>query len=159
MIPPGPVSMFGLFVTMTNVSVPLISVNYDVQIKSFASHITIQQTYRNSESATDLECVYGFPINDQAGIVGLTAQIGNRTLNSVFKKKDEAFKEYSDALARNDGAYLLDQSERSDDTFVLSVGRLPPGQECTVSISYVGTLESVTETKLRLTIPTSLYPR
>ena len=155
----GTAALFGLFVTMTNVSVPLINVHYDVQVKSFASRITIQQTYRNTESSDDLECVYGFPINDQAAVIGLTVQIGNRTLSSSFKKKDEAFKEYSEALAKNNGAYLLDQSERSDDTFVLSVGRLPPGQECTVSISYVGTLESVTETKLRLTIPTSLYPR
>ena len=60
---------------------------------------------------------------------------------------------------RNDGAYLLDQSESSDDTFVLSVGRLPPGQECRISIHYVTTLDSVTETKMRLTIPTNLQPR
>ncbi|OQV19139.1 von Willebrand factor A domain-containing protein [Hypsibius exemplaris] len=97
--------------------------------------------------------------NRNASIVGLTIEIDNRTLTSVFKKKDEAFKEYTEALKRNDVLMLLDQSERSDDTFVLSVGRLPPGKECKVSISYVTTLESVTETKSRLTIPTSLYPR
>ncbi|OWA55145.1 putative von Willebrand factor A domain-containing protein 5A [Hypsibius exemplaris] len=153
-----PASLFGLFVSLSNVSIPLTGVNYDFSIKSFAGHITIDQTYKNTE-ATDLECVYGFPISDQASIVGLTIEIDNRTLTSAFKKKDEAFKEYTEALKRNDGAYLLDQSERSDDTFVLSVGRLPPGKECKVSISYVTTLESVTETKSRLTIPTSLYPR
>ena len=91
MVAPLATSLFGLFVTMSNVSVPLTKVHYDVQVKSFASHITIEQTYRNSESTDDLECVYGFPINDQASIVGLTVQIGNRTIESVFRKKDEAF--------------------------------------------------------------------
>ena len=152
------VGMCGLFVAMSNVSVPLTGVRYNVAVKSFASQITIEQTYKNSET-TDLECVYGFPVNDQASIVGLTVNIGDRTLVSAFKKRDEAEKEYSEALARQDGAYLLQQSETSDDTLVLSVGRLPPGHECTVSISYVTTLEAVDETRMRLTIPTALTPR
>ena len=151
-------SMCGLFVSNSNTPVPLTKVDYNVDIHGFLGRITISQIY-NNEEATDLECVYGFPINDQAGIIGFTVEIDGRTLTSQFKKKDEAFKEYSEALSRGDGAYLLDQSDRSDDTFVLSVGRLPPGKECAATISYVYTLEAVTETKMRLVIPTSLSPR
>ncbi|GAU89685.1 hypothetical protein RvY_02204 [Ramazzottius varieornatus] len=150
--------LIGLLVAATNQSVPLTSINYDVQVKAFASQVTINQTYNNQES-NDIECVYAFPINDQAAVVRFTITIDNRTLVSHFKPKAEAFQEYTDALAKGDGAYLLDQSDRSDDTFVLSVGRLPPNKTCTVSISYVGTLESVTESKMRLTIPMSLSPR
>ena len=151
-------SMCGLFVSNSNTPVPLTKVDYNVDIHGYLGRVTISQIYKNEE-ATDLECVYGFPINDQAGIIGFTVEIDGRTLTSQFKQKDEAFKEYSEALSRGDGAYLLDQSDRSDDTFVLSVGRLPPGKECAVAISYVYTLEAVTETKMRLVIPTSLSPR
>ncbi|OQV22972.1 von Willebrand factor A domain-containing protein 5A [Hypsibius exemplaris] len=148
----------GLFVTETHATVPLTAVHYDVDITSFAARISINQTYKNAET-NDLECVYGFPINDQAAIIGFTVTIEDRTLVSHFRKKDEAFQTYSAAIAQGYGAYLLDQSSWSDDTFVLSVGRLPPGKECIVSISYVLTLESVTETRMRLTIPMSLSPR
>ena len=82
-----------------------------------------------------------------------------RVIESQFRKKEEAFKEYSEALQRGDGAYLLDQAERSDDTYIMSVGRLPPNKECVVSVTYVCTLESINTTTLRLVIPTSLYPR
>ena len=148
----------GLLVAGTNRPVPLTSVNYDVQVISFASQVTINQTYGNRESNA-IEAVYAFPINDQAAITGFTVTIDNRTLVSRFKAKADAFQEYSDALAEGDGAYLLDQSDRSDDTFVLSVGRLPPNKTCIVTITYISTLESATETKMRLTIPMSLAPR
>ncbi|OWA52877.1 putative von Willebrand factor A domain-containing protein 5A [Hypsibius exemplaris] len=148
----------GLFVLKSKTPVPLTAVHYDVDVTSFAARIKIQQTYRNTET-DPLECVYGFPVNDQAGIIGFVVTIDDRTLVSHFKEKDEAFQEYTEAISRGDGGYLLDQSDRSDDTFVLSVGRLPPGKECTVSIIYVSTLESVTDTKMRLVIPMSLSPR
>ena len=148
----------GLYTLYNFLAIPLTGVHYNVDVKSFAGHVTINQTYKNT-GYSDLECVYAFPISDQASVVGLTVRIGNRTLTSAFKKKEEAVKEYTDAVAQGNGAYLLQQSERSDDTFQLKVGRLPAGQECTVSISYVATLESVNEKKMRLTIPTALTPR
>ncbi|XP_055344229.1 von Willebrand factor A domain-containing protein 5A-like [Paramacrobiotus metropolitanus] len=151
-------SCCGLFVAESNEPIPLTAIHYEVDVKGFAGSITINQTFKNVEF-TDLECVYGFPMNDQAAVMGFTVKIDDRTLTSQFKKKDEAFKEYNAALQRGDGAYLLDQADRSDDTFVLSVGRLPPGKECVVSINYVCTLDSVSETKQRLLIPMSLFPR
>ncbi|XP_055345905.1 von Willebrand factor A domain-containing protein 5A-like [Paramacrobiotus metropolitanus] len=151
-------SCCGLFVVESNKPIPLTAIDYDVDVKGFAGSFTINQTFQNVES-TDLESVYGFPMNDQAAVTGFTVKIDDRTLSSQFKKKDEAFKEYNAALQRGAGAYLLDQADRSDDTFVLSVGRLPPGKECVVSINYVCTLDSVSETKQRLLIPMALFPR
>ena len=148
----------GLFVVLRNTAVPLTGIHYDVDVKSFGAQVTINQTYKNFDS-TDLECIYGFPMSDQASVVGLTVRIGDRTLKSEFRKKDEAAKEYTDAVTQGDGAYLLEQSDRNDDTFQLKVGRLPSGQECTVSISYVTTLEAVDDKKMRLTIPMALTPR
>ncbi|XP_055343969.1 von Willebrand factor A domain-containing protein 5A-like [Paramacrobiotus metropolitanus] len=149
----------GLFAVESNKPIPLSAIHYDVDVKGFAGSITINQTFQNVESTDHLECVYGFPMNDQAAVTGFTVKIDDRTLISQYKKKDEAFKEYNAALQRGDGAYLLDQADRSDDTFVLSVGRLPPGKECVVSINYVCTLDSVSETKQRLLIPMALFPR
>ena len=82
-----PVSILGLFTSLTNIPVPLLNVTYDVTVKSFAAQITIHQVYKNAE-ATDIECVYGFPVSDQASVVGFTVEIGNRTLVSQFKEEE-----------------------------------------------------------------------
>lgn len=115
-----PVSGCCLFVQDTAEPIPLAAVHYEIDVSGFASQVTISQTYKNEETK-DLECVYGFPISEQAGVVGFTVKIDDRVLTSQFKKRDVTFQEYSNAIFCGDGAYLLDQSDRSDDTFVLSV--------------------------------------
>ncbi|OWA51237.1 hypothetical protein BV898_15731 [Hypsibius exemplaris] len=141
----------------TNIRIPLTDVDYGVDIKSFAGHVTVNQTYKNTEDE-DIEAVYKFPMNDQVAIVGLTVYIDNRTIKTKFKKADSLLN-YMNTLVSNNGAYLRKQRHSSDDSFEMNVGRLPRGKECMVSISYVSTLESVTETKMRLTIPMALAPR
>ena len=69
--------MYGLFVKDASKAVPLTSIRYDVKGQSFATVVHIRQTFKNIENV-DLECVYGFPINDQAGITGLMVQIDDR---------------------------------------------------------------------------------
>ena len=66
-----------MFVKDSRQPVPLTAVHYDVKVLAFASRITIQQSYKNAENV-DLECVYGFPINDQASVTGLTVRIDDR---------------------------------------------------------------------------------
>lgn len=66
----------------------------------------IEQTFKNSENS-DLEYVYGFPINDKTSIVGFTVKIDDRILMSRFKKKDEVFTGYNEAFRKGNGAGLI----------------------------------------------------
>jgi von Willebrand factor A domain-containing protein 5 len=141
------------------VYIPLKRVHIEATIRSFAANVTIKQLFRNEE-ATPVEAVYCFPIEEQAAIYSFAARIDDREIVAELKEQKEAQKEYTDALRQGDGAYLLEQDEKSQDNFIISVGALPPGKECHISISYVTELQLVhNASKIRFVIPTTIAPR
>ena len=69
----------------------------------------------------------------------MTIQIGDRTVRGVIKKREEARAIYEKAKATGHVAALLDQ-ERPN-IFTQSVANILPGEQVTVTISYLQTLE------------------
>ena len=139
--------------------VPLKKVHVDVNIRSFAANVTIQQIFRNDETRP-IEAVYCFPIEEQAAVYAFIARIDDREVRAKLKKKDEAQREYIHALQEGHGAYLLEQDEKSPDNFIVNVGALPPGKECHISISYVSELDLIDDGgTIRFVIPTTIAPR
>ena len=140
-------------------SVPLKRVVVDARLRTFAADVTIQQVFRNDES-TSIEAVYCFPIEEQAAIYAFVARIGDREIVAQLKEKEEAQKQYTDALRQGHGAYLLEQDEKSQDNFIINVGALPAGEECRISISYVTELDLIENgRKIRFVVPTTIAPR
>ncbi|CAF1492917.1 unnamed protein product, partial [Rotaria sordida] len=70
--------------------------------------------------------VVGGGQEEQAAIYSFVAQIDDREIVAQLKERKEAQQEYSDALRQGHGAYLLEQEEKSQDNFIISVGALPP---------------------------------
>jgi von Willebrand factor A domain-containing protein 5 len=107
-----------------------------------------------------VEAVYCFPIEEQAAVYAFSARIDDREITAQLKEKQEARKEYSDALQQGHGATLLEQDEKSQDNFIISVGALPAGKECHISISYVTELNAVQNGQtIRFVVPTTIAPR
>ncbi|CAF3413897.1 unnamed protein product, partial [Rotaria sp. Silwood2] len=104
--------------------VPLKQVSVEAYIKLFAADVTIKQIFRNDETIP-IEAVYCFPIEEQAAIYSFVARIDDREIVAQLKEKKEAQREYNDALQQDHGAYLLEQDEKSQDTFIINVGALP----------------------------------
>lgn len=139
--------------------VPLKKLNVDAKIRSFAVDVTITQVFRNDESVP-IEAVYCFPIEEQAAVYAFVARIDDREIVAELKEKQQAQREYNDALRDHHGAYLLEQDENSQDNFIINVGALPPNKECHITISYVSELELIQNgTKIRFVIPTTIAPR
>ncbi|CAF3569981.1 unnamed protein product [Rotaria sp. Silwood1] len=138
--------------------VPLKRVNVEATIRSFAADVTITQVFRNDEKQP-IEAVYCFPIEEQAAIYSFTARIDDREIVAQLKEKKEAQQEYSNALQQGYGAYLLEQDENSQDSFIINVGALPPSKECTITIAYVTELELVQGSTIRFVVPTTIAPR
>ncbi|CAF4065953.1 unnamed protein product, partial [Rotaria sordida] len=105
--------------------VPLKQVNVEAYIKSFAADVTIKQVFRNDETKP-IEAVYCFPIEEQAAIYSFIARIDDQEIIAQLKEKKEAQREYSDVIRQGDGAYLLEQDEKSQDNFIINVGTLLP---------------------------------
>lgn len=135
--------------------VPLEGVAVEVQVRAFASRVTLRQRYRNRE-AHPIECVYTFPLDDGAAVCGFEAEIGGTRVVGRVQEREAAFARYDDALAAGHGAYLLDQ-ERPD-VFTASVGNVPPGAEVTITLVTVGEL-ALAGDDLRFVLPTTVSPR
>ena len=68
------------------------------------------------------------------------------------------FREYDAAIARGDGAYLLE--EKKADIFKVKVGNIPPGERVKIKITYVAEMKSeLTDLKKRFLLPTVIAPR
>jgi hypothetical protein len=139
--------------------VPLKRVSIVGSIRSFGVDVKITQIFRNDET-TPIECVYCFPIEENAAIYSFIAYIDDREIVAELKEKKEAQKQYNEALQQGHGAYLLEQNEKSQDNFIINIGALPSGKECKIIISYVTELDLVENgKKIRFVVPTTIAPR
>ncbi len=135
--------------------VPLESVCISVEVLDAVSRVSVVQRFKNKE-ANPIEAVYCFPLEEGSAVCGFEVQIGDRLIKGAVEEREEAFQAYDDAMVRGDAAILLDQEKPN--IFVASVGNLLPGQEASVSISYVAEL-SVHDDQIRLMIPATVSPR
>jgi hypothetical protein len=97
----------GLFTT-TAEPVPLTGVSIDVEITTFCGRVVVTQRYVNRES-TPIEATYLFPLDEGAAVCGFEALIDGTLVVGEVKERDEAFRQYDDAIERGDGAFLLDE--------------------------------------------------
>jgi Ca-activated chloride channel homolog len=144
----------GLFTTRES-PVALTGVAIDAELTNFCARVVVSQRYVNQE-ATPIEAVYVFPLDEGAAVCGFEAIVDGTLVIGEIKEREEAFKAYDDAMARGDGAFLLD--EERPDVFQASVGNLPPGKEILLRVTYVTEL-AVDERGLRFLIPTTVSPR
>ena len=142
-------------VTRQGQPVPLSGIEIRADVSSLGARVTIAQRYVNRESAP-IEAVYVFPLDERSAVCGFEALIDGTLVVGEIRTRDEAFEAYDEAMARGDGAFLLD--EERPDVFVASVGNLPPGKEVLLKIVYVTEL-GVTDEGLRFTVPTTVSPR
>ena len=107
-------------------------------ISGFLARVTVTQVFENT-ATQKIEAIYTFPLPDNAAVDDMTIQIGNRTVRGVIRKREEARAIYEQAKRTGHVAALLDQ-ERPN-IFTQSVANILPGEQVTVTISYLQTLE------------------
>jgi Ca-activated chloride channel family protein len=147
--------LFGLLTRTGSNPVPLSGVRVTGDLLGRGARVNVAQRFRNSE-AQAIEAVYRFPLPETAAVCGFSAIVGGRRITGSVEEREKAFETYDDALARGDGAFLLDQ-ERPN-IFTLSVGSLPPGAEAVVEIEYVALLDQRGK-EIRFSLPTTISPR
>ncbi|PKC04699.1 hypothetical protein RhiirA5_401309 [Rhizophagus irregularis] len=138
--------------------IPLRNVIIGANIVDMIAEVTIRQTYKNVERDT-IEAFYKFPIYEAAAICEFEAEIdGRRKIKGIVKESKEAAKEYTEAVQKGHGAYLLESE--SEDVFQCSVGNITSGQTVVIKITYVTELkhDSGSE-KIRFILPTNIAPR
>ena len=107
-------------------------------IDGFLARVTVTQTFENS-ATQNIEALYTFPLPENAAVDDMTIQVGDRTVRGLIKKREEARAIYENAKQTGHVAALLDQ-ERPN-IFTQSVANILPGEQVSVTISYLQTLE------------------
>src|ERR1700746_1083317 len=116
---------------------PLKHTDVRAGISGFLARVTVTQIFANT-ATQNTEAIYTFPLPQDAAVDDMTIQIGDRTVRSVIKRREEARAIYDHARNTGHVAALLDQ-ERPN-IFTQSVANILPGEQVTVTISYVETL-------------------
>jgi Ca-activated chloride channel family protein len=116
---------------------PLKHTEVRAGVSGFLARVTVTQTFANT-ATQNIEAVYTFPLPQDAAVDDMTIQIGDRTVRGLIKRREEARAIYEKAKSTGHVAALLDQ-ERPN-IFTQSVANILPGEQVTVTISYVETL-------------------
>ena len=171
--------------------IPLKSVDVSAFVVNACSHVRIRQIYENSTAVSSsssssggddrivirpgtpaappktLECVYNFPIDPAAAVLGLRVVIGSTEIKTQVCAKKEARETYEAATKAGMKTTLLEQDE--PDVATIYVGNLAPNEKALVELTYVSEL-SATEIDgigfaatgrraLRFVLPTTIAPR
>ncbi|XP_037655613.1 protein mono-ADP-ribosyltransferase PARP4-like isoform X2 [Choloepus didactylus] len=115
-------------------SVPLEDVHIKGRIIDFVAQVIVFQTYTN-QSHVPIEAKYIFPLDDKAAVCGFEAFINGKHIVGEIKEKEDAHREYREAIIQGHGAYLMDQD--APDVFTVSVGNLPPKAKVLIKITYI----------------------
>lgn len=94
--------------------------------------------YHNT-SSIPIEAKYVFPLDENSTVCGFEAHINNKVIKGVVKEKEQAKKEYREAIEKGHGAYLMHQEQAQ--VFSVAVGNLPANNEVIIKITYVAELE------------------
>ena len=70
---------------------------------------------------------------------GFEAHINDKIIKGVVKEKEQAKREYREAIEKGHGAYLMHQEQAQ--VFSVAVGNLPANNEVIIKITYVAELE------------------
>jgi Ca-activated chloride channel homolog len=132
--------------------VALLGVRVESRICGLVERTVVSQSFKNNEFEA-IEVTYTFPLPPDAAVCGFEVITGDRVLTGKAKKRDEAVKEYDEAIMEGDGAYMLESHRR--DVFTVNIGNINPGQISVLRIDYVRTL-SFADGQLSLHYPTTV---
>jgi Ca-activated chloride channel family protein len=116
------------------VSIPLKHITYRTALNGAFARVRCIQEFEN-DANNPVEAVYVFPLPDEASVTGCAMKIGKRKVEAELKKREEAKREYEEAVSQGHHGALLEQ-ERPN-IFTMKVGGIEPGENISVEVSYV----------------------
>ncbi|XP_078513194.1 protein mono-ADP-ribosyltransferase PARP4 isoform X3 [Lissotriton helveticus] len=134
--------------------IPLEGFHIKGKILDLIAQVVVFQRYTN-RSTIPIEAKYVFPLDSTAAVCGFEAFINGKHIIGEVKEKEEAHREYREAVSKGHGAYLMDQD--APDVFTVSVGNLPPQATVIIKITYVTEL-SIEFRNVVFTIPGAVAP-
>lgn len=134
---------------------PLKHTDVTADVAGYVARVTVKQQFANT-SQEPIEALYTFPLPADAAVDDMTITLGSRTIRGEIKRREEAKQIYDAAKQAGQSAALLDQ-ERPN-IFTQSVANVMPGEQVTITISYVNLLK-YDEGRYEFSFPMVVGPR
>ena len=156
-VTPGQMRSGSLLLRMKSGYVIATRMNTDIQaqVSGLVARVTVSQSFRN-DGQEWVEGIYVFPLPDTAAIDGFRMRIGERVIEGEIREKEQAKKEYEQALSAGKKTSLVEQQRAN--LFTTSVANIGPGESITVEIEYLETVR-YDEGNFSLRFPLTLTPR
>jgi len=132
---------YGLYQVDSVKSIPLTDVSFKIDIKDALSTVEITQVYINNNN-NPVECEYKFPVDPiSMAVTSLTIMIDDEVIEGKIMDKEKADEKYSDAIARGNTAFKMNNKDLQPDIIQMNVGNLLPEQKAKVMIKYAKLLD------------------
>lgn len=136
-------------------SQPPVSTDVNIDISGLLARANVKQTFRNNTDHR-IEAIYAFPLPDESRVDRLEMQIGKRTIEGEIRGKQQARKEYTQALRDGKRVSLL-ESHRPN-LFTNRVANIPAGETIQITFSYQWQVD-YDDGVFGLRVPLTITPR
>ena len=154
---------FGLFFVQDNelkqgqdiFKAPTIKTDISVDVQGLLTTTTVKQYFINPTN-TFTEAIYLFPLPEKSAVDQLRMKIGDRYINGIIKKKEEAEATYEKAKKEGKKTSLINSSRAN--IFKTKLANIAPGEMIVVEFRYQEKL-MLREGEYSLRIPTVITHR
>ena len=112
---------------------PTLKTDVSVKVQGLVSTTTVRQYFINP-TKEHTEAIYLFPLPDKSAVDHLRMLVGDRSINGIIQKKDEAEKTYQNAKDSGKKASLISSSRTN--IFKTKIANIEPGELIIVEIRY-----------------------
>lgn len=116
---------------------PVLYTDVHIQVSGVVARARVAQRFHNPHDEWQ-EGIYVFPLPEDAGVDRMRLTIGERVIEGQIREREQARKQYEQALREGKRASLLEQ-ERAN-IFTTSVANIGPHETITVTIEYQQTV-------------------
>ncbi|KER27099.1 hypothetical protein T265_05795 [Opisthorchis viverrini] len=154
----------GLITDRYGEAIPLKDVKISCDIANLSSNVEALFTYTNTLDHA-AEAKFVFPMNDVA-VYNFEAKIDDRVIVAECRPRTEAKTTYEEAKAKGHTAFIMEQDEKCEDIFRMSIGHIPVNGTVFVTVRYVGQLavdascaDGTNSSRALFTLPSVINPR
>jgi Ca-activated chloride channel homolog len=138
------------------IDLPLASVDIHSQVVDRIATVQVRQSFTNPYTEF-LEAVYIFPLSGGIAVNHFEMKVKDRIVVGDVEERQEARRQYTQALQEGKRAALLEQER--DDVFTMQLGNLPPGETIEITLKYAERLPYFIQGTTELRLPTVVASR
>lgn len=145
----------GEMTTSSGEKISLKGININGDIEGLIFSFSLEQEYKN-ESDSPIEIIYTFPLGWRTALFGMEAEIGDTHLTAIVKAKEEAEKDYEEAIESGNSAIMVQKTGTG--LYTANLGNVKPGETVKMRL-FCARLLNFRQNQVRLSIPTVIAPR